>query len=71
MDEGRWQPHRGGVLGPELRGYRKKIEQTFQQMDNITVYTFLYLVLSPDSTTKAKQVWCATDRHQGGGATGC
>jgi thiol:disulfide interchange protein DsbC len=43
-------------------GYCKKIEQTFQQMDNITVYTFLYPVLSPDSTTKAKQVWCATDR---------
>ncbi|WP_454765091.1 DsbC family protein [Cupriavidus campinensis] len=43
-------------------GYCKKIEQTFQQMDNITVYTFLYPVLSPDSTVKAKQVWCATDR---------
>jgi thiol:disulfide interchange protein DsbC len=42
--------------------YCKKIEQTFEQMDNITVYTFLYPVLSPDSTLKAKQVWCATDR---------
>jgi len=42
--------------------YCKRIEQTFQQMDNITVYTFLYPVLSPDSETKAKQVWCATDR---------
>ncbi|BDB25604.1 thiol:disulfide interchange protein DsbC [Cupriavidus sp. TA19] len=43
-------------------GYCKRIEQTFQQMDNITVYTFLYPVLSPDSETKAKQVWCAADR---------
>ena len=43
-------------------GYCKRIEQTFQQMDNITVYTFLYPVLSPDSTVKAKQVWCAADR---------
>ncbi len=43
-------------------GYCKKIEQTFQQMDNITVYTFLYPVLSPDSETKAKQVWCSADR---------
>lgn len=43
-------------------GYCKRIEQTFQQMDNITVYTFLYPVLSPDSAVKAKQVWCATDR---------
>lgn len=43
-------------------GYCKRIEQTFQQMDNITVYTFLYPVLSPDSEVKAKQVWCAADR---------
>ena len=43
-------------------GYCKRIEQTFQQMDNITVYTFLYPVLSPDSSTKAKQVWCSADR---------
>ncbi|WER45644.1 DsbC family protein [Cupriavidus sp. WKF15] len=43
-------------------GYCKRIEQTFQQMDNITVYTFLYPVLSPDSETKAKQVWCSADR---------
>jgi len=43
-------------------GYCKKIEQTFQQMDNVTIYTFLYPVLSPDSTVKAKQVWCSTDR---------
>lgn len=43
-------------------GYCKQIEQTFQQMDNITVYTFLYPVLSPDSTAKARQVWCAADR---------
>jgi thiol:disulfide interchange protein DsbC len=43
-------------------GYCKRIEQTFQQMDNITVYTFLYPVLSPDSEVKSKQVWCAADR---------
>ncbi|SOY89490.1 DsbC family protein [Cupriavidus taiwanensis] len=43
-------------------GYCKRIEQTFQQMDNITVYTFLYPVLSPDSETKSRQVWCAADR---------
>jgi thiol:disulfide interchange protein DsbC len=43
-------------------GYCKRLEQTFQQMDNITVYTFLYPVLSPDSGVKAKQVWCSADR---------
>ncbi|QET03531.1 DsbC family protein [Cupriavidus pauculus] len=44
--------------------YCKRIEQTFQQMDNITVYTFLYPVLSPDSTQKSKQIWCASDRSK-------
>ncbi|MBY4898265.1 DsbC family protein [Cupriavidus sp. AU9028] len=43
-------------------GYCKRIEQTFEQMDNITVYTFLYPVLSPDSEVKSRQVWCASDR---------
>ncbi|AOY92625.1 thiol:disulfide interchange protein [Cupriavidus sp. USMAA2-4] len=43
-------------------GYCKRIEQTFQQMDNITVYTFLFPVLSPDSEAKARQVWCSADR---------
>ncbi|MGY8527179.1 DsbC family protein [Paracidovorax citrulli] len=43
-------------------GYCKRIEQTFEQMDNITVYTFLYPMLSPDSEVKARQIWCASDR---------
>lgn len=43
-------------------GYCKRLEQSFQQMDNITVHTFLFPILSPDSTLKARQVWCATDR---------
>lgn len=43
-------------------GYCKQIEQTFQQMDNITVYTFLFPVLAPDSEVKSRQVWCAADR---------
>jgi thiol:disulfide interchange protein DsbC len=43
-------------------GYCKRLEQTFQEMDNLTVHTFLFPILSPDSTLKSRQVWCASDR---------
>ncbi|WP_306714923.1 DsbC family protein [Burkholderia dolosa] len=42
--------------------YCKRLETTLQSIDNVTVYTFLYPVLSPDSTAKSKAIWCATDR---------
>ena len=42
-------------------GYCKTLEKSFQTMDNITVYTFLIPILSADSTTKSKAVWCASD----------
>lgn len=42
-------------------GYCKTLEKSFQTMDNITVYTFLIPILSPDSATKSKAVWCASD----------
>lgn len=42
--------------------YCHKIEETLQTVDNVTVYTFLYPILSPDSTTKAKSIWCSKDR---------
>ncbi|HEV7855476.1 MAG TPA: DsbC family protein [Herminiimonas sp.] len=45
-------------------GYCKHFDQTLQGIDNITVYTFLYNILSPDSITKARDVWCAADRNK-------
>jgi len=42
-------------------GYCKTLEKSFLTMDNITVYTFLIPILSPDSSTKSKAVWCASD----------
>ena len=42
-------------------GYCKTLERSFQTMDNITVYTFLIPILSADSATKSKAVWCASD----------
>jgi thiol:disulfide interchange protein DsbC len=42
-------------------GYCKKLEKTFTEMNNVTIYTFLMPILSADSTTKSKQIWCAAD----------
>lgn len=42
-------------------GYCKRLEKTFAEMDNLTIYTFLMPILSADSTTKSKQIWCAAD----------
>ena len=42
--------------------YCKQLETTLKGVDNVTIYTFLYPVLSPDSTAKSKSIWCAKDR---------
>ncbi len=43
-------------------GYCKRIQKDLSKLDNVTIYTFLYPILSPDSVEKAKRVWCSTDR---------
>ena len=43
-------------------GYCKRFDKTLQEVDNITVYTFLYNILSEDSITKARDIWCSADR---------
>jgi thiol:disulfide interchange protein DsbC len=42
--------------------YCKKLEETLKSIDNVTVYTFLYPVLTPDSLVKSKAIWCSADR---------
>jgi thiol:disulfide interchange protein DsbC len=42
--------------------YCRKLAKELQGMNDITIYTFLYPILSPDSTEKAKNLWCASDR---------
>jgi thiol:disulfide interchange protein DsbC len=42
--------------------YCKQLETSMKSLDNVTVYTFLYPVLSPDSTAKSKSIWCSADR---------
>ncbi|MGV8899594.1 MAG: DsbC family protein [Burkholderiaceae bacterium] len=43
-------------------GYCKRFDKTLQEIDNITVYTFLYNILSEDSITKSRDIWCSADR---------
>lgn len=46
-------------------GYCKRFRQTtLKQADNITIYTFMYNILSPDSFVKSANVWCAPDRNK-------
>ncbi len=43
-------------------GYCKRFERDLEKVSDITVYTFLYPILSPDSTEKSRNIWCAKDR---------
>jgi thiol:disulfide interchange protein DsbC len=44
-------------------GYCKRLRQTtLKNIDNVTIYTFMYNILSDDSFVKSKNIWCASDR---------
>ncbi len=44
-------------------GYCKRLRQTtLHELDNVTIYTFMYNILSPDSFEKSKNIWCAPNR---------
>ena len=46
-------------------GYCKRFRQTaLKDIDNVTVYTFMYNILSEDSVVKSKNIWCAADRNK-------
>ena len=43
-------------------GYCKRLAKDLLKLENVTVYTFLYPILSEDSVRKSKQIWCSSDR---------
>lgn len=43
-------------------GYCKTLARELQKVDNVTIYTFLYPILSEDSERKARQIWCSANR---------
>ena len=45
-------------------GYCKRLGKELAEMDDVTVYTFLYPILSEDSAKKSDNIWCANDAAQ-------
>ncbi|WP_211473716.1 DsbC family protein [Collimonas humicola] len=46
-------------------GYCKRFHKTtLREVDNVTVYTFLFNILAEDSSVKARNVWCSADRNK-------
>jgi thiol:disulfide interchange protein DsbC len=43
-------------------GYCKRFERDMQKVSDVTVYMFLYPILSADSAEKSKNIWCAKDK---------
>jgi thiol:disulfide interchange protein DsbC len=43
-------------------GYCKELQKELTKITNVTIYTFLWPILSPDSVEKSKAIWCAKDR---------
>jgi len=43
-------------------GYCKRFERDLAKVEDLTMYVFLYPILSPESMEKSKAVWCAPDR---------
>jgi thiol:disulfide interchange protein DsbC len=43
-------------------GYCKQLQRELTKITDVTVYTFLWPILSEDSVTKSKAIWCAKDR---------
>ena len=49
------------VFGDPNCGYCKRLEKDLLALKDVSIYTFLYPILGPDSTAKAKDIWCAKD----------
>lgn len=49
------------VFGDPNCGYCKRFERDLATLKDVTIYTFLYPILGPDSTAKSRDIWCAKD----------
>ncbi|MDR3213135.1 MAG: DsbC family protein [Azoarcus sp.] len=43
-------------------GFCKKLGQELRKVKDVTIYTFLYPILSPDSESTSRHIWCAKDK---------
>jgi thiol:disulfide interchange protein DsbC len=44
--------------------YCRRFEQNLQQIDDITIYVFMFPVIKPDLADHSKAVWCSADRSK-------
>jgi thiol:disulfide interchange protein DsbC len=44
--------------------YCKRFEKDLAKVDDVTIYTFLYPILSQDSHEKSKAIWCSADKSK-------
>jgi thiol:disulfide interchange protein DsbC len=43
-------------------GYCKQLRKNIQGLENVTIYTFMYNILSEESHITSKNVWCSSDK---------
>jgi thiol:disulfide interchange protein DsbC len=43
-------------------GYCKQLQKELVKLNDVTVYTFLWPILSQDSVDKSRAIWCSKDR---------
>jgi thiol:disulfide interchange protein DsbC len=49
------------VFGDPNCGYCRRFEADLAALPDVTIHTFLYPVLGPDSVQKSRAIWCAKD----------
>ncbi|HKU70445.1 MAG TPA: DsbC family protein [Burkholderiales bacterium] len=42
--------------------YCKELQKELHKLNDVTIYTFLWPILSPDSVEKSRGIWCSRDR---------
>ena len=42
-------------------GYCKRFERDLMTVKDVTIYTFIYPILGPDSNAKSRDIWCSKD----------
>ena len=47
------------IEGVELT--ERELHKTLETLDDVTIYTFLYPILAPDSSVKSRDIWCSSD----------
>lgn len=45
-------------------GYCKELERQLVKIDNVTIHTFLFPILGPDSVAKSRDIFCAKDNDR-------